>query len=189
MNIRRMALLMILLLTMPILAACGGDDDGGGSSLGQSYDAGGLSFSYPDGWVARAEDDGSVIMANSQEILDMAAESSEEEIPGDAQVFFVIASSVEDAGGIGPAEMVGAFVAQAATDENVTLGTAEAVTLGGLVGSKISSSDSSIKSEGAMYVVGDESVMVIFVGMAGEGSYDGDLAQSILETVSYTAPE
>lgn len=84
MKFRKLIWIVLLVVLALTLAACGGDDDdsgdngngGGGDeiSLSQSVTAsmegaGEYTLKYPDGWVSMSEE-GSIMVANSQEVLD-----------------------------------------------------------------------------------------------------------------------
>lgn len=192
MNIKRIVLLMILLLTMPILAACGGDDDGGGgdaAALSQSYDEAGLSFNYPEGWIAVA-DSGGALVGNSEEVLDAVDSGGDAEVPDGGQAYTILGFPAPAESGMEPAQMVEAFAAEQAGEDGTEMGDPEDVTIGDASGVKVTVSDEASKGEGAFYILRlNDAVMVAVIGIASEGDYDDALTQAIAATVSYAPPE
>ncbi len=95
--------LFIALLAL-LLAACGGNGGtggGGGVSLDQNVEVGGLSVSYPDGWVVDDSQglEGGIVLANSQEALDASiATGADEAPPSGSAVMSILLAPTEQLG-------------------------------------------------------------------------------------------
>jgi hypothetical protein len=192
MSFKRIGLLALLLVASLVMAACGGDDDNGGNggdvNLSQTYDAEGLTFNYPEGWVSTSGSDGAIV-ASSQEALDLMESEEESEVPEGASAVMVFAiAGVEDLG-MGAEDFIGLISSEAASEEGTTVTDPEEVTVGEASGLKSMVSSSSIKGDGAVYVfLPDANTLVAVVAMSREGQYDDALTMRIAETVRYTAP-
>lgn len=67
--IHKSALLLLVIVAL-LIAACGGGGGGGGVTLSETYNANGVSFRYPGGWVIDSDSPTSVSIASTQATLD-----------------------------------------------------------------------------------------------------------------------
>lgn len=207
---------LLLLVVLPfVLAACGGDDDGGddgggddgGSSdvdLSQSISADdpefgmSLTVNYPEGWVGSTEA-GVILLANSQEMMDLAnAAGSETPDIGDGQVFVTVQPL--------PPEFIGFFLdeGEEATASSVLdaafLGTLgedfeiseiEELTIGGNSAAAASATSEIEGDSGRIYALAVEldGGYLAFTGISAPGEEDFDATiQAIAGSASATFP-
>ena len=190
-------LVVIVLLIVPmVLAACGEDEkkaDGGGDGdavkLDQSFEAVGISITYPDGWAAR-EDSGGIQVSNSEAAF--AAMDAEAGGPREGQAAVaVLTVPLADMGGMGADEafelMASSFAGE---DEGTEAGAVKEIKVGDKDGFRTDISDEASNSEG--FVIGFEvdGTMIIAVGVTSTGEL-GDFESTLLaitDTIEYSAP-
>ena len=110
MNFRKLVLVTLMVMLAAFMVACGGDDDGGdngGVNLSQEATStiegvGTLTAAYPDGWVSRSEDDGSLAFASSDAVMEKidASDASPEKGEAAAMVMYVSGADMGDVMGV-----------------------------------------------------------------------------------------
>lgn len=87
MKFRKFSLVMFILVLVVVLAACGGKDDEKDSAVNLSQSLSGtmegvgtITMAYPEGWVGKAGEDGSLAIANSQATMDKMDSSGPDNI-------------------------------------------------------------------------------------------------------------
>lgn len=179
--IRKTSFLLVALMAL-MLAACGGGGNTGGggnassTTLSETYDANGISFKYPSGWVVEpaAAEGGPVIIANNQATLDAAKSGGTTSIAAGQQFIIVlpfvgetfqamsavVSSPVDLLTQMGPAMSGG--------ESGLTLGTPTEATIGGKPAAKASGSSDSGDAQLIAINVGDQGYMMV-MGGAGKG--------------------
>lgn len=189
-------ILIVALLLVPMaLTACGGDDDkdeGGKASdvkLGQTFsdEATGITVNYPDGWSAKADDSGGVILANSEAALDM--EALGENDLGVAIMALPLAM-------IGATDLESAFTMfsgmMTGESETVTAGEVKDIKVGSADAKSMTVKDSGDKTEGVIigFLTEDGTQFVLVAGAAYEGkmsSIEGT-ALAVAATIKVAPP-
>jgi hypothetical protein len=194
--------LFVMLLIVPlVLAACGGDDkddkkDDKGSSveLTQSFESvSGVSFQYPEGWVA-GDSDGGPMVANNQAAYDKMAAGGAENNPvaGEAGVV-LLAVGLADMGLPEDSDLntVYGMMVGAMTGEGMeTVGEPADIKVGGADAKKVYVKDAESGNEGMLVVsVKDGNLfMGVLANAAGETSNFEAAALAIIGSATYTAP-
>jgi hypothetical protein len=200
--VRKLSLLLITAIAL-MLAACGG---GGGtttnntssSALSETYDAGGLSFKYPSGWVVQAPDadvpGGAVMLGNSQTTLNaMTADGSTKAESGQQAIMIIpvvgdaftamsaaVSSPVDLLKMMGPSMSAGA--------NGLTFGDPTEATVGGNPAAKASGTSDSGDGKLIAIKVGDAGyVLVMGVTAKGEMGNLESTVDGLAETVTVKA--
>jgi hypothetical protein len=190
---KKLSLLLILMMVMALAAsACGGKNKKK-VELKQTFESTtGITIRYPDGWTAR-EDANGIQIANKDQVLDQATGA---EFPSDGfDVTIMPPLSLADLGLADDAtvkDIMSAVLGDEITGSgDVTTGGAVSMKVKGEEAARVSIRDSSNSSEGFVVVLKIETNTVIAaMAFAHEGklqSYN-DLAQRMLESITYTAP-
>ena len=196
MKLRSLTLMLILLLLVPLLAACGGDDNGNNDgdngdsqsvSLSQTFSEAGLTFSYPEGWVAESMGGEGGVAANSQEVLELAQSDAEDvALPDGAQAALVFGFAAPAEAGLDATSILELFTSEG---DDTEVGEIQEFTLGEREGVTVTMQDSASDSEGAFYVFPiDDSTFGIVAGISNTGDYNDALIREIVESVQFTPP-
>lgn len=198
-------LIFVLLLVVPlVLAACGGDDDDDNGDNGDNGDveltqdftsADGISFQYPEGWVA-SDQEGQVFVANSQTALDKMIAGGVENNPTEGEAAFLVTGIPLDMMGVDAASAslddVFTQMTSAMTGEGMTTeGDVQDIELGDTDAKKINVSDDTSSTEGVIVgMIDSDGAFIMLVGVAPEGERGNveDTVMAVAETVDWAAP-
>lgn len=166
--IRKFGLVLVCLAAV-LLAACGGGGGGGGTvTLDQTYNADGLSFKYPSGWVTEGSgQDAPVFLGNSQAALDAGKASSETlSLAAGQQVVTVFPIPAELAsimGGTDVKQLLSTMSESIASTEGApTFGEPTDVTIGGKAGARMSGTSDNVDAQVIMLNLGDTGFLMVF---------------------------
>lgn len=192
--IRKSSLVLVCLAAV-LLAACGGGGGGGGGSvtLDQTYNADGLSFKYPSGWVTEGTgQDAPVFLGNSQAALDAGKASSETlSLAAGQQVVTVFPIPTELASMMGSTDVKQLLTTMsqsiASTEGAPTFGEPTDVTLGGKAGARMSGTGDNVDAQVIMLNLGDTGYLMVFgVTPKGDISKLEPVLNGIAESASLT---
>jgi hypothetical protein len=187
----------------------GGDTGGSALTLGESItasspDVGALTVSYPDGYAAADTGDGSVMIANSQEVLDaMQAGDSPTDAAIEAGQFGLIGLGfpaefasffgIEEGVGMGDAltALVTGFIGSEG-DVTFDLGDVEEATFGANTGAIVSgtATENDVTNDGTFVLLDVEGGYVLLMGISAEGEGGSYVAaiRAMAASVQYEAP-
>jgi hypothetical protein len=190
---KKLSVLLILMMVMALVAsACGGNKKKK-VELKQTFKSTtGITIRYPDGWTAR-EDATGIQIANKTQVLDLAANT---EFPSDG--FGVMIMPPQKLADLGVAEdatikdiMNTVSTSLIAGGGDVTTGDVISMKVKGEEAARLGVKDSSNSSEGFVVALKiDANTVIVAMAVAHDGklqSYN-DLAQRMLESITYTAP-
>lgn len=195
--IRKLGLVLVSLAAV-LLAACGGGGGAGGGggtvALDQTYNADGLSFKYPSGWVTEAAGDGGpVYLANNQAALDAAkASTSTLNLAAGQQAVVIFPIPAELASAMGSTNLVDLLKTMSqsisGTEGAPTFGEPAEVTIGGKAGARMSGTGDSADAQVIMLNLGDSGYLMVFgVTPKGDISKLEPVLNGIAEGASLTA--
>jgi hypothetical protein len=192
MKLQRLILILMLIAGVQVFAAC---DEAGNENtntaanttgaLTQTYSDAGLTFKYPEDWVAAAMVGEGAVAANSQEVLELV-QTSGTQMPDGGQAVLVLSVPAPGDAGIDAAALLQTF----AEGSGITdVGEVQDFSAGNRSGVMLLAHDANTDSDGSFYVfqVG-ESVFGIVTAVSKSGTYDDALIRQIVETVDYSAP-
>jgi hypothetical protein len=196
--IRKISFLLMAVMAL-MLAACGGGAPPGGNAssanLSETYNADGISFKYPSGWVVEpaAAPGGPVILANNQASLD-AAQTGIATVTAGQQYIIVLPFTGESFQALSsvvtsPVDLLNQIGTGMISTSGVTLGTPTELTIGGKAAAKASGTGD----------VGDTTLIAINIGDAGYvmvvgGAAKGEMSNldgtlnAVAESLTVTAP-
>ncbi len=181
-------LLIVALLVVPmVLVACGDDDkdkdSGGDLNLNQTIEGNGLSAKYPEGWAAQADEDGSIQIANSADILEMVG--GEETLKDDQ--FGVMVMALPLAGS--DAREAFDMMAVALASEGSGGGDVKETKIGDKDAYRVDASPVD-GTDGIILGFESNGALVVVVGVSADGKIGDyeDATLKIAETVEYSAP-
>jgi hypothetical protein len=190
---KKLSVLLILMMVMALVAsACGGNKKKK-VELKQTFKSTtGITIRYPDGWTAR-EDATGIQIYNKTQVLDLAANT---EFPSDG--FGVMIMPPQKLADLGVAEdatikdiMNTVSTSLIAGGGDVTTGDVISMKVKGEEAARLGVKDSSNSSEGFVVALKiDANTVIVAMAVAHDGklqSYN-DLAQRMLESITYTAP-
>jgi hypothetical protein len=166
--IRKLSFLLIGAIALT-LAACGGGGGGtttnGSASLNETYDADGVSFKYPTGWVLQkpAAAGGPITLANNQATLDVMGAGNTTKAASGQQAIIVYpivgaAFTAMSAGIASPIDLLKQMAPAMSSGENgLTFGDPVEATVGGNAAAKATGTSDA----------GDGKIIVIKAGDAG----------------------
>jgi len=200
MKLKRIALLLMLVLVASVIAACGGDDDDDGddggdasaqsSDLSQTLSEGGITVSYPEGWVAEGDIDG-LTLASDQETFDQANASTDAPELPDGGTALQVSILPSDAFGGSPAEIFDLLFGEGSEDDLFAPGERSDLTIGdrsGVTAPLEFTGDTDLS--GALYILTyDEGNILLGIGIGGGDTFNTGVAESILGTVDLTEEE
>ncbi|KAB2853864.1 MAG: hypothetical protein F9K46_17760 [Anaerolineae bacterium] len=192
--IRKFGLVLVCLAAV-FLAACGGGSSGGGAvTLDQTFDADGLSFKYPSGWVTEATGDGGpVYLANSQAALDAAkASTSTLNLAAGQQAVVIFPIPAELASAMGGTTLIDLLKTMsqsiAGTEGAPTFGEPTEATIGGKTGARMAGTSDSADAQIIMLNLGDSGYLMVFgVTPKGDISKLEPVLNGIAEGANLTA--
>ena len=170
-----------------------GDDSA--AALTQTFTStGGITISYPEGWVGRESESGEIELADSAETL-TAADDPDSSIQPGQLAFIVLGALPIDALGMGdePAltDVMTAIGSQLASGGDTKVGDATEITLGDVPAARIDTTNAVERSEGFVIgFMGDGSTLIVVAAVAprGELADAEDLFLAMAASVSYAAP-
>lgn len=185
-------LLIVALLVVPmVLVACGDDDkddNGGGDlNLNQTIEGNnGLSAKYPEGWAAQADDDGSLQIANSADMLERVG--GDETLKDDEFGVMVMALPLGEAGDMGAREAFD-MMAVSLASEGSGGGEVKEIKIGDKDGYRVDASPVD-GTDGIILGFESNGALVVVIGVSADGKIGDyeDATLKIAETVEYSAP-
>jgi len=193
---RKLSFLLIGLVALMVAACGGGGTGGGGVSLTETYNADGVTFKYPSGWVVQAPSapGGPVSLANNQAALDAAQVATTAQVTSGQQIVAVFPFTGEtfaamSAGISSPLQLLQQMgPAMSSADVGLTFGEPAETTIGGKPAAR--SSGSSDAGDGTLIAINmGDAGYVLVMGATGKGemgNFEATL-NALAESVSITA--
>jgi hypothetical protein len=177
--IRKLSVILSVAMAM-MLAACGGGTGGGGGggvTLGETFDADGLTFKYPTGWVVSpsAGPGTPISIANSQATLDANGAGTAPKLSAGQQGIVIIPLTGQQftamkAVAATPIDLLKTMTpGLSAQEDGITFSDPAEATIGGKPGAKATGSGSAADATILAINMGDDVGYVLLIGAAAKG--------------------
>jgi hypothetical protein len=191
--LRKLSLFLLTSIAL-MLAACGGGGGGGTTTnnnassvnLSETYDANGVTFKYPSGWVVQSPEGAAagsmapIMLANSQAALDGSSTGAAPQVTSGQQAILVLPLVGETAQAVTAAYKTPADLlkqmgpSMASSESGLALGEPTDTTVGGNSAAQASGSGDKADTKMVAIKIGDGYVLVVGITAKGElGNLEG----------------
>lgn len=193
--VRKLGLILVSLIAV-MLAACGGGAAGGGGgtvALDQTYNADGVTFKYPSGWVTQGSGaSGPIFAANNQDTLTAAQSGDTTSLKAGQQIITILTlpSAVNTTGAMTEIDLLKQMTTGMTGAAGApVLGEPTAATIGGKPAARATGTGDSGDGTAIIINQGDAGYVIIFgIAAKGEMSNLDGILNGVADSLTVTAP-